>query len=87
MLLQILGAAEGKKEKEIGLSNSVCLASTGCEVFFIFAPSKTLIMLIFKCPLLAVADMEKSIGFYEEVIGDRVAFDFGENEYVKRLAS
>lgn len=44
-------------------------------------------MLIFKCPLLAVADMEKSIGFYEEVIGDRVAFDFGENEYVKRLAS
>ena len=36
-------------------------------------------MLKFKCPLLAVTDLEKSIGFYEEVIGDRIAMDFGEN--------
>lgn len=36
-------------------------------------------MLKFKCPLLAVTDMEKSIEFYEELIGDRVAFNFGEN--------
>ena len=36
-------------------------------------------MLKFKCPLLAVADKEKSIRFYEEVIGDRVAMNFGEN--------
>ena len=36
-------------------------------------------MLKFKCPLLVVSDMEKAITFYEEVIGDRVAFDFGEN--------
>ena len=36
-------------------------------------------MLKFKCPLLAVSDMEKSIRFYEEVIGDRVAMSFGEN--------
>ena len=58
----------------------VCfLASIGCEVFFIFAQSNREVMLRFKCPLLAVTDMEKSINFYEEVIGDRVAFDFGEN--------
>jgi len=36
-------------------------------------------MLKFKCPLIAVTDMEQSIRFYEEVIGDRVAMDFGEN--------
>ena len=36
-------------------------------------------MLKFKCPLLAVTDMEKSIEFYEELIGDRVAMNFGEN--------
>jgi catechol 2,3-dioxygenase-like lactoylglutathione lyase family enzyme len=36
-------------------------------------------MLKFKCPLLAVSDMERSIQFYEEVIGDRVAMDFGAN--------
>ena len=36
-------------------------------------------MLKFKCPLLAVTDMEKSIEFYEEVIGDRVAMNFGAN--------
>ena len=36
-------------------------------------------MLKFKCPLIAVTDMEKSIRFYEEVIGDRVAMNFGEN--------
>ena len=36
-------------------------------------------MLKFKCPLLAVTDMKKAIAFYEEVIGDRVAFDFGTN--------
>lgn len=36
-------------------------------------------MMKFKCPLIAVTDMEKSIAFYEEVIGDRVAMNFGEN--------
>lgn len=36
-------------------------------------------MLKFKCPLIAVTDMEKSIAFYEEVIGDRIAMNFGEN--------
>ncbi len=36
-------------------------------------------MLQFKCPLLVVSDMEKAVTFYEEVIGDRVAFHFGEN--------
>ena len=36
-------------------------------------------MLKFKCPLLAVTDLEKSIRFYEEVIGERVAMNFGEN--------
>ncbi len=36
-------------------------------------------MLKYKCPLLAVTDMEQSIRFYEEVIGDRVAMNFGEN--------
>ena len=29
--------------------------------------------------MIAVSDMEKSIAFYEEVIGDRVAMNFGEN--------
>jgi len=51
----------------------------GCGAFFIFATSKPNVMLKFKCPLLAVTDMEKAITFYEEVIGDRVAFDFGAN--------
>ena len=51
----------------------------GCEAFFIFALSKLRIMLKFKCPLLAVTDMEKAVTFYEEVIGDRVAMNFGEN--------
>ena len=36
-------------------------------------------MLKFKYPLVAVTDMTKSIEFYEEVIGDRIAMDFGEN--------
>lgn len=36
-------------------------------------------MLKFKCPLLVVTDMKKAIAFYEEVIGDRVAFNFGAN--------
>lgn len=36
-------------------------------------------MLKFKCPLLAVTNMDQSIKFYEEVIGDRVAMNFGEN--------
>ena len=36
-------------------------------------------MLKFKCPLLAVTELETSIRFYEEVIGERVAMDFGEN--------
>jgi len=36
-------------------------------------------MLKFKCPLLAVTDLEQSISFYEEVIGDRVVMDFGAN--------
>jgi len=36
-------------------------------------------MLKFKCPLLAVTDMDKAIEFYEEVIGDSVAMNFGEN--------
>mgnify|MGYP004442369407 CR=1 FL=1 len=36
-------------------------------------------MLKFKCPLIAVSDIKESIRFYEEVIGDRVAMDFGEN--------
>ena len=36
-------------------------------------------MLRFKCPLLAVTNLENSIRFYEEVIGDRVAMNFGEN--------
>ena len=49
------------------------------EAFFIFAVSKPNAMLQFKCPLLAVSDMRKAITFYEEVIGDRVAFHFGEN--------
>ena len=48
--------------------------------FFLFLRYQILtIMLKFKCPLLAVTDMEKSIRFYEEVIGDRVAMNFGEN--------
>ena len=51
----------------------------GCGAFFIFAVSKLTTMLKFNCPLLAVTDMEQSIRFYEEVIGDRVAMDFGEN--------
>ena len=36
-------------------------------------------MLQFKCPLLAVTDMKKTVAFYEEVIGDRVVMNFGEN--------
>lgn len=36
-------------------------------------------MLRFKCPLIAVTDMARSIEFYEEVIGDRIVMDFGEN--------
>ena len=36
-------------------------------------------MLQFKCPLLAVTDMKKAVAFYEEVIGDRVVMNFGEN--------
>ena len=42
-------------------------------------PSKLKTMLKFKCPLLVVTDMEKAITFYEEVIGDRVVMNFGEN--------
>ena len=57
------------------ISPRVC----GCEAFFIFAQSKPNIMMKFKCTLLAVTDMEKSIEFYEEVIGDRIALNFGEN--------
>ena len=49
------------------------------EAFFIFAVSKLNAMLQFKCPLLAVSDMKKAITFYEEVIGDRVVMNFGEN--------
>lgn len=49
------------------------------EAFFIFAVSKPNAMLQFKCPLLAVTDMKKAIAFYEEVIGDRVVMNFGEN--------
>lgn len=52
---------------------------SGCEAFSIFAVSKLKTMLKFKCPLLAVTDMEKAITFYEEVIGDRVVMSFGEN--------
>ena len=37
-------------------------------------------MLKFKCPVLAVTDMKKAVAFYEEVIGDRVVMDFGENK-------
>ena len=36
-------------------------------------------MLKFSCPLIAVTDMKKSVEFYEEVIGDRIAMDFGAN--------
>ncbi len=36
-------------------------------------------MLKFKCPLIAVSDLKKSISFYENVIGDRIAMDFGAN--------
>jgi len=47
---------------------------------FLFLRYKNLnTMLKFKCPLLAVTDMEKAVTFYEEVIGDRVVMDFGEN--------
>ena len=53
--------------------------SADARLFLIFAVSKPTIMLKFKCPLLVVTDMEKAITFYEEVIGDRVAFDFGAN--------
>lgn len=49
------------------------------EAFFIFAVSKLNAMLQFKCPLLVVTDMKKAIAFYEEVIGDRVVMNFGEN--------
>ena len=49
------------------------------EAFFIFAVSKPNAMLQFKCPLLAVTDMKKAVAFYEEVIGDRVVMNFGEN--------
>ena len=49
------------------------------EAFFIFAVSKLNAMLQFKCPLLAVTDMKKAVAFYEEVIGDRVVMNFGEN--------
>ena len=33
----------------------------------------------FNCPLIAVADMERARKFYEEVMGQRVILDFGEN--------
>ena len=52
---------------------------SGCEAFFIFALSKPNAMLKFKCPLLAVTDMDKAVTFYEEVIGDRIVMDFGAN--------
>ena len=53
--------------------------SADARLFLIFAVSKLTIMLKFKCPLLAVTDMDRAVTFYEEVIGDRVAFDFGAN--------
>ena len=53
--------------------------SADAGLFPIFAVSKLKAMLKFKCPLLVVTDMEKAITFYEEVIGDRVAMNFGEN--------
>lgn len=76
MHLQVLGEAQGK---EISNAKNVVPRVVGCEAFFIFAQSKLTVMLKFKCPLLAVTDMEKSIEFYEELIGDRVAMNFGEN--------
>ena len=76
MLLQVLGEAQGK---EISNAKNVGPRVVGCEAFFIFAQSKLTVMLKFKCPLLAVTDMEKSIEFYEELIGDRVAMNFGAN--------
>ena len=33
-----------------------------------------------KNPLLAVADMERSLAFYETVLGLRVVLDFGANK-------
>jgi Glyoxalase/Bleomycin resistance protein/Dioxygenase superfamily. len=36
-------------------------------------------MLKFKSPLIVVSDMKRSISFYEDVIGDRIAMNFGEN--------
>jgi catechol 2,3-dioxygenase-like lactoylglutathione lyase family enzyme len=33
-----------------------------------------------KCPLLAVTDMEKSVTFYEKILGLQVIMDFGENK-------
>lgn len=53
--------------------------SKDARLFFIFAIPKRNDMLKFKCPLIAVSDMAKSIEFYEELIGDRIAMDFGEN--------
>ena len=49
------------------------------RLFLFLRYQKRTTMLKFKCPLIAVTDMERSISFYEEVIGDRVAMNFGEN--------
>lgn len=53
--------------------------SVDARLFLFLRYQKLRAMLKFKCPLLVVTDMEKAITFYEEVIGDRVAFNFGEN--------
>jgi catechol 2,3-dioxygenase-like lactoylglutathione lyase family enzyme len=33
----------------------------------------------FICPLITVSDIEKSRDFYENILGQKVKFDFGEN--------
>ena len=36
-------------------------------------------MLKFICPLIVVEDIERSRAFYEQLLGQRVMFDFGQD--------
>ena len=41
--------------------------------------------MVLKNPLLAVANMERSLAFYESILGLRVVLDFGANKTLTEI--
>ena len=54
--------------------------SEDARLFFIFAKQNIMTMLKYKFPVIAVYDIEESMRFYEDVIGDRVVESY--DDYV-----